>query len=311
VAVIREGGTPRRALAAGIAVALFVWVYVPAASAATIDVTPGPNAINNAIAQAHAGDVLRIHDGNYRRAVIVDKRLTLRGVGGRPLIDARCNQRIAIKVEANGVNFDHLKVVGAADTPQGPFPSELDVTGARTGVVHDVVVHDTCGGPEEGAEYGINIANTGAVEVSDNRATGGFSDAGIYVGFINDTDGKPLRVVRNDTYLNHQGIIIEDVRNQGIVQVANNNVHHNIGAGVEGSKTGIFIHRSSRVRVRGNTVRSNGEFGVNIDSASDHNRLIDNTITGNPVDLNNQGTANCGSGNTIGTRTGNPLIACP
>ena len=301
-------------LAAGIAgcVAAFLLACASNASAATIEVTPGPNAINNAIARAHNGDLLRIHDGTYPRAVTVDKRLTLRGVGGRPLVDARCNHRAAIKVLSNGVRFDHLKVVGAAETPsEGPFPSEVDIVGVATGAVHDVVIHDTCGAPEEGAEYGINVFNSGPVEVSGNKATGGFSDAGIYIGGIVDTGGDPLRVVGNQTYLNHQGIIVEDSGGDGIVQVANNNVHHNIGAGVEGNRNGIFLHRSDRVRIRNNTVRANGDAGVFLDSDSDHNRLIENTITGNPVDLLNDGTANCGSGNHIGSRSGNPLIPCP
>jgi parallel beta-helix repeat protein len=283
----------------------------PGALGATIEVTPGPQAISKAIDKAHNGDLLRIHDGTYGGAVTVDKRLTLRGVGGRPLIDARCNHRATINVPSGGVTLDQLKVVGAAENPSGPFPSEIDVRGVLSGTIHDIVIHDTCGGVGEGAEYGINVFNSGPVEVSDNNVTGGFSDAGIYIGGIVDTGGDPLRVVRNATYLNHQGIIIEDSGFDGLIQVGHNNVHHNTAAGVEGNRSGIFLHNSDRVRLRGNTVRNNGDFGVNFDPNSDHNRLIDNTITANPIDLSNEGSANCGFGNTIGTRSGNPLVACP
>src|SRR5213075_1629751 len=100
---------------------------VGSAHAATIDVTPGPNAIAKAIAKAHNGDVLRIHAGAYGGNFDVDKRLTLRGVGGRPLINAHCNFRAAITVSSSGFTLDHLKVVGAAEhSDQGPFPSEVD-----------------------------------------------------------------------------------------------------------------------------------------------------------------------------------------
>jgi parallel beta-helix repeat protein len=309
---IREGGA-RRALAGlvgGLTVALAL-VLASGALAATIEVTPGPNAINKALNQAHNGDTLRIHDGTYREAFDVTKRVTLRGVGGRPLIDARCKSRATISTTQSGVTLDHLKVVGAAEG-FGQFPSEVDFRGMPTGTIHDLVIHDTCGNTADGAEYGINVFGGGQVEVSDNQITGGFSDAGIYIGGIVDTGGGFLRVVRNATYLNHQGIIVEDSgpTASGIVQVAHNNIHHNTGNGVEGNRSGIFLHNSDRVRIRDNTVRNNGDFGVNLDPNSDNNRLFDNTITTNPTDLNNEGSANCGSGNTIGSTSGNPLGAC-
>jgi parallel beta-helix repeat protein len=284
---------------------------VPAALGATIEVTPGQNAINKGLAKAHNGDLLRIHDGTYREAFTVTKRVTLRGVGGRPLIDSRCKSRAAIQVNSGGVTLDHLKVVGAGEnSDQGPFPSEVDTRGVGTGKIHDLVLHDTCGGTDEGAEYGINVFNSGQVEVSDNKVTGGFSDAGIYIGGIVDTGGGLLRVVDNATYLNHQGVIVEDSGFDGIVQVANNNIHHNVGNGVEGSRAGIFLHNSDKVRIRNNTIRNNGDFGVNLDPNSDNNRLFENTITSNPTDLVNDGSGNCGSGNTIGSTSGNPLGSC-
>jgi parallel beta-helix repeat protein len=308
---IREGGPRGRALAGligGISV-LLTLAIVPSALAATIEVTPGPNAINKALNQANNGDTLRIHDGTYRGSIEIDKRVTLRGVGGRPLIDALCNNRATFVVAHTGVTLEHLKVVGAAEG-FGDFPSEVDARGTFTGTIHDLVIHDTCGGVGDGAEYGINVFNGGPVEVSDNKITGGFSDAGIYIGGIVDTGGDPLRVVRNDTYLNHQGIIVEDSGLSGIVQLAHNNAHHNTANGVEGNESGIFLHRSDKVRMRDNSVRNNGEFGVNLDPDSDHNRLFDNTITANPTDLNNEGTANCGSGNTFSSTSGNPLGNC-
>jgi len=300
------------ALSIGLA-AVAVLVLVPAASGTTFDIrSGGGNVINRTLDQAHNGDLIRIHDnGNYREAFTVDKRVTLRGVGGRPLIDSRCKSRATIQVSSGGVTLDHLKVVGAADNPdQGPFPSEVDARGVGTGKIHDLVIHDTCGGVHEGAEYGVNVFNSGQVEVSDNKVTGGFSDAGIYIGGIVDTGGGLLRVVNNATYLNHQGVIVEDSGFDGIVQVANNNIHHNVGNGVEGSRAGIFLHRSSKVRIRNNTIRNNGDFGINLDPDSDNNRLFDNTITSNPTDLVNDGSGNCGSGNTIGSRQGNPLLPC-
>ena len=249
--------------------------------------------------------------GPIARTFDVDKRVTLRGVGGRPLIDSRCKSRATITISSGGVTLTHLKVVGAGEnSSQGPFPSEVDARGVGTGKIHDIVIHDTCGGVADGAEYGINVFNSGQVEVSDNKVTGGFSDAGIYIGGIVDTAGGFLRVVNNATYLNHQGVIVEDSGFDGIVVVSNNNIHHNNGAGVEGLENGIFLHNSDKVRMRNNTVRNNGDSGINIDSNSDNNRLFDNTITSNPTDIVNDGSGNCGSGNTFSSASGNPLGNC-
>jgi parallel beta-helix repeat protein len=292
-------------------VALMVFAIAPSAMGATIEVTPGPNAIAKAIAKAHNGDLLRIHNGTYGGDFDVSKRLTLRGVGGRPVIDSHCNHRAGMTVSSPGFTLDNLKVVGAAENgSEGPYPSEVDVRGVASGKIHDLVLHDDCGGTDVGAEYGINVFNSGQVEVSDNKVTGGFSDAGIYIGGIVDTGSGQLRVINNATYLNHQGVIVEDSGFDGIVVLSNNNIHHNTGNGVEGSRAGIFLHNSDLVRMRNNTIRNNGDFGINLDPNSDNNRLFDNTVNSNPMDLVNDGSGNCGSGNTFGSTSGNPLGTC-
>jgi parallel beta-helix repeat protein len=305
----REGGLRRGAVAVVLALSLIG--FAANASAATIEVNPGVNAINKALDKAHNGDLLRVHDGTYREAFTVDKRVTIRGVGGRPLIDARCKSRATIRVVHGGVRLDHLKVVGAAEHPSGLFPSEVDFEFVRSGAIHDVVVHDPCGGVDEGAEYGINVFGSGPIAVSDNRATGGFSDAGIYIGGITDTRGGVLRVVNNASYRNHQGIIIENSAGpDSRIRVSRNRVRDNTIPGEAHPDTGIFINNSDRVRLRENTVRNNGHFGVNLSAGSDNNRLYENNITGNPIDLNNNGTGNCGASNIIHTEAGKPLSNC-
>jgi parallel beta-helix repeat protein len=299
----------RLAVAAG-ACALALAAVTATASANTIDVTPGPNAITNALHSASAGDTLRIHNGTYRESFTINKRVTLNGVGGRPVIDAQCDHRATMQVFHAGVTLNHLKVTGAAANPSGPYPSEVDVENVATGTIHDVVVRDHCGGSGVGAEYGINVFNSGQVDVTGDQATGGFSDAGIYIGGITDTGSGALRVARNAAFDNHQGVIIENSAG-GRILVVHNDVHDNTIGGDEGAPTGIFIHNSDTVRIRDNSVKHNGHFGVNLDSGSDHNALFDNVITGNPIDVNNDGSANCGSGNTIGSTAGTPLSTCP
>src|SRR4051812_44771532 len=144
---IREGGSRRGAPArrvVGLAVIAGVLALAPAALGATIEVRPGPNALHKALRNAHNGDTLRIHDGTYRESVAINKRVTLRGVGGRPTIDAQCGHRTTFLVNRGGFTLDHLRVVGAADGFGYP-PSEIDIEQIGSGTVHDVVVHNTCG----------------------------------------------------------------------------------------------------------------------------------------------------------------------
>jgi len=244
---LRRGALARRVV--GLAVAAGALMPAPAALGATIEVRPGSNALQKALNQAHRGDTLRIHDGTYREAVVINKRVTLRGVGGRPTIDARCDNRATFRVNSGGVTFDHLMVQGAGENPsQGPYPSEVDVENVNTGTIHDVVVRDTCGDADHGAEYGINVFNSGPVVVSNDRAIGGFSDAGIYIGGITDTGGDALKVVSNATFLSHQGIIIENSGANGIIQVANNNSHHNTDSGCRDRGGHRDLHQQQRRR---------------------------------------------------------------
>jgi parallel beta-helix repeat protein len=303
--------------AAVIACAVLSWAFTLAASAATIEVSPGPNAINRAIDTAHDGDTLLIHDGYYRESLTIDKRVTLKGAfDGRPVIDAGCKHRATIQVIHGGVRLGHLKVKGAAENPSGPYPSEIDIENVATGFVRNVFVHDSCGGTDTGAEYGVYVFNSGAVRVTGGRATGGFSGAGIYIRGITDTGSSTLEVAGNFIYGNHQGVIIEN-SSGGRIEVIYNYLRHNTIGGEEFQPTGLFINNSDRVRIIDNEIQTNGHFGVNLSAGSDYNRLIDNEIesngfNSNGANVNNDGFANCGSGNTgFSTVAGNPLVPCP
>jgi nitrous oxidase accessory protein len=286
------------------------------ASAATIEVSPGPSAINRAIDKAQDGDTLLIHDGTYRESLTIDKPVTLQGASdGRPVIDAGCKRRATIQVSHGHVRLKHLKVKGAARNPSGLDSSEIDIENVGTGIVRDVFVHDSCGGTDTGAEYGIKVFNSGAVKVTYGRATGGFGAAGIYLGAITDTGSGTLELAGTESFGNHQGVIVEN-SSGGRIELRYNYLRQNKIGGEEFQPTGLFIKNSDRVRVVDNEIQENGHFGVNLSVGSDHNALIDNEIEANGyatngVDVNNNGSANCGSGNTgISTVAGKPLSKC-
>jgi parallel beta-helix repeat protein len=296
--------TLRGALLAAAAAALLA---PGAASADAINVHPGPHAIQDAIAAASAGDTLRIHDGAYHESPRVTKSLTLKGVGGRPTINAGCDDDVALDVQHRGVSIKHLQVQGAEE---GPGPGyTINFIGIATGSVDDTVVKETCGGD---AEYGINIFDSGNLKITDNHPFGGFADAGIYVGGISSTRDHTLLVKGNEANGNNRGIIIEDSFDSDVdIKVVDNHTHDNTRGG-EGTPSGIFVHNSDHGLYKNNTTDDNGDYGIHVDPPSDDNAFIDNSSHGNGTsDFFNEGSGNCdGGGNSFGTTSGNGLVPC-
>jgi hypothetical protein len=270
-----------------------LWAASPA-SAATVNVHPGPHALRDAIRAAKSRDTLRIHQGRYKEHVTISKHLRLERVVGeaRPVIDARCKANDTILVHNDGVTLDGLKVVGA-DEGHGAFPSEVFYEGVRTGAAKNLVVRDTCD-----AEYGINLFATGAVQVIANKASG-FSDSGIYVGGITDTHGGRLNVRGNDLFGNNRGAIVEDTVDAANVRLSSNQIHDNDLSG-EGPPDGVFLHNTDGIYLVANSSTDNAGDGYHADVNSDNNVFLDNTAADNlGLAFNDEGTGNCGSGNSF------------
>ncbi len=263
-------------------------VIVPAgASAATINVHPGQNAIQRGINRADRGDVLRVHSGVYRGDVDVDKRVTLRGVGPElPIVDGQCDSIFVIDVQRNGVIVEDLKVKGAEDEI---FAAEVNFENIEKGTARDLVVRDSCGaGPEDGAGYGVNVYRGEELKVRRVNAKG-FSDAGIYIGSIDSTGSGRLLVADNETFGSAQGIIIEEVEPLADVLVKNNETYEN--------GKGFFGHISVGAVFEDNTIRDNTT-GIHLDPGSEDNEFSGNTLIDNTTNLLDEGEGNCGSGNS-------------
>jgi nitrous oxidase accessory protein NosD len=276
----------------------FAAALATSAAAKAIEVHPGPNALQHAIHAADPGDTLRVHGATYHEAVTVNKRVHIVGVGRkRPVIDGQCGTRYTVDVAANGVHLDHLKVVGG-DEGFGPYPGEVDFTGLDSGRAQDLVVHNTCD-----AEYGINVNSSKRIKLIGNRGSG-FDDSGIYIGDITSTGDGSLMVRGNSLFGNNRGIIVEDTVEHANVVVADNDSHDNDIPPGEGTPAGIFVHNSDGVRFAGNLLNGNGDgdtgYGIHFDLDSDHNRVLDNVARHNDTrNLLDEGTANCGSGNSF------------
>ena len=298
-------GRPKPLVALAIA-GLIVAVALPGAAVAKkrkpgIYVKPGPDAIGKAIDRAQPGQTLRIRRGVYHEAIVVDKPLRLMAAGRvRPVIDGDCATKITVSVVSAGVTLRRLKVVGASEG-FGSFPAEVDFNQVNTGRARGLVVRDTCD-----AEYGINVFDTGPVQIINNQARGGFSDAGIYIGGIQDTLGGALRVRDNVSYGSNRGAIIEQVEADADVRVTANRLFSNTSPGI-GQPTGLFLHIVREVLVYGNHVNGNGVYGIHLDPNSDFNRIFNNSAAGNPGgNFLDEGGGNCGSGNV-----GFSIPSCP
>ena len=266
----------------------------PAAHRATIEVYPGPNAVNDALAIANDGDTLNIHGGTYPEQVRVSTpNLTLQAAGdGVAIVDGGCAANTTLAIRAEGVTIEGLHVTGAAN---GFEPHEIDFSYVTTGSVIDTVEIDTCN-----AQYGINLFEAGSINVIGNF-TSGFSDSGIYVGFITSTPHGPLVVRGNTSDGNERGIIVEDISG-GTVRVLANHASNN-------QTSGIYLTGSTGVVVGNNRVLDNGTSGIELDPFSDHNLIRSNRAKGHQYDLaNDGGSGNCWMDNVYTTSFG--TISC-
>ena len=260
-------------------------------AATVIEVFPGPNAIQNALAQAVSGDTLNIHTGTYTEQFsITTTNLTLTAAGDGPVtVDGACVNGWTIQVLAAGVTIRRLTLKG------GTF-GEITFTGVPQGRILGSVATDSCAD----AEYGINVYKSGSIVVRNN-VTSGFADAGLYIGAITSTQFGPLLIDHNKTSANDRGIIIED-SSGGRIQASLNTVFDN-------TTSGIWLHNSDGVVVRGNTVTNDGADGIEVDPTSDDNTISFNTASGNTYDLANEGgTGNCFVSNVYTTSFGD--ITC-
>jgi parallel beta-helix repeat protein len=269
------------------AVTMFFFGFPDAGAAADIDVFPGSGTpFQDAIDDATAGDTLHLNAGTYPEAVVVTKRLTIigdvdtfrNGGPGAVTIQGGCSAEAAINIQADGVRLRGLRVFG------GSFFA-INVEGRSHVSVRATFSGATC----EGVEYGINVFNSTAVNVTRNFAQG-YGDAGVYFGGI--PAAADVRGFRNTSTGNHRGIIVEDCGLLGVRLKANV---------ARANETGIFLHNADGVSLVRNRARDNQDFGIHLDPTSDRNVLIDNTLSGNATDVINDGRLNCGQDNTFAT----------
>jgi nitrous oxidase accessory protein len=276
-----------------------------AAGAAVLQVRAGES-IAAALAAAQPGDTVQVAQGNYREHLVIDKRLTLQGIG-RPTISGGGTGDV-IRVRASDVTLQGLIV----------RDSGIDLTAQNAGIyiqpgsdratVQDCdLVYNLFGIWLEGSKEsrilrnrivgrrdlqsaargnGIQVYNTRAAQIIDNNIS--YSRDGLYVDVSQNAlfRGNKIHHLRygthfmttdhsvwenNEVYLNRGGLALMEVRNL--------TVRNNIAWG--NADHGIMLRTIQDSVITDNVVAANGR-GFFIYDA-EYNTLEHNLVVGNRI----------------------------
>jgi hypothetical protein len=220
----------QRNTAARLAPALLLWLAAGSASAATLSVGPGktyaaPCAAFNA---AKDGDTIEI-TGNtiYKGDVcgIARNNLTIRGVNGRPMIDANGANAMGKAiwvVSGNNVTVENVEMVGAKVPDQNGAALRLEGTGFT---LRQSFLHDN----ENGILSGANTASDILIEYSE-FGHNGFGDGythNLYIGNV-----KSLTFRYNYSHDANGG---HDLKSRALLNTIYNNRFSSTAPGQSGS----------------------------------------------------------------------------
>ena len=299
----------------------------PTLHAATVVVQPGQD-LQAAIAAAAPGDVVEVQRGQYRANLLIDKPLTLRGVG-RPTIDGGLTGD-TIRVTAPDVTLEGLIVRNSGSSLQNQNAGIYLYPGSHRAVVqHCDLAYNL---------FGLWIEKSNDVRIEGNLITGkrdfdsarrgngiqlyntkGAKIIGNNISFVRDAlyidvshhatfRGNKLHHSRygthymtsyynlwedNETYYNRGGLALMEVREQ---VVRNNRAWGN-------SDHGIMLRSVQDSVVEGNVVAGNnrGFFIYDVEYVELKNNLVVDNVVG--IHLSAGSTRNVVEGNDfIGNR---------
>ena len=316
-----------RAFLLRLACAALLGLATPWAWAATVSVQPGQD-LQAAITAAEPGDVVEVQRGHYRTNLLIDKPLTLRGLG-RPTVDGGL-QGDTIRVTAPDVVIEGLIVRDSGSSLKDQNAGIYLYPGAHRAVVrnndltynlfglwiekaNDVLIENNLitgkrdlNSAQRG--NGIQLYNTQRAQILNNNIS--FVRDALYVDVSHHAifRGNKLHHSRygthymtsyynlwenNDTYYNRGGLALMEVRDQ---TVRNNRAWGN-------SDHGIMLRSVQDAVVEGNVVAGNnrGFFIYDVEYATLKNNLVVDNVVG--VHLSAGSTRNVVEGNDfIGNR---------
>ena len=261
-----------------------------ASPAAVVDVFPGPGTpLQDAIDAASPRDTLELHPGTYNEAITITKSLRLQARNGDVTIAAGCIAPVAVTIAADDVLLrGEFFSVGNSSllSIEGGTTSVVDVQN-RDGVTikTGVLVEGGC----PGVQHGLNVLDSTNVRIRHVAVHGAtpYADAAIRV-----EASSRVTVSQTSVGPGARGIVVADCPLQSRILVKRTY----IGTGSSPEVTdGIVLENSDGVGVIANRTFSVLDTGIQLDSASDDNRLIANWVfepTGGP-NVVDDGTSNC------------------
>lgn len=259
------------------AVVLAAMIAAAPGATAELAVQPGES-IAAAIAQASPGDVITIARGRYEENVLIDKPLTLRGLGRPTLSGALMGD--TIRVASPDVTLANLIVSDSGDDLTSQNAGIYIQPGAHRATVMNCVVSYSLFGiwiedasdvrisgnlitgkrdyPSAQRGNGIQLHNTSGASISGNHIS--FVRDGIYVSWSHDAVFRNNRI--HDTrygthYMNSHNNVLEG-----------NEVYRNRG--------GLALMSSRDLRVRNNRVWNNSDQGIMLRTIQDS--IIENNV---------------------------------
>ncbi|NQE53040.1 Cell surface glycoprotein [ANME-1 cluster archaeon GoMg3.2] len=227
--------------------------------------------IQDAINNAKEGDTILVYSGIYYENVVVDKSVTLRGIG-HPIVDANGSDS-AITLTADGITLEGFTVANSGRWSQ--YDAGINVNSNNNNIRSNNVSNNSGSGIS--LSFSSNNNTITGNNASNNRK-------GIYL-----SSSCSNTITSNTARNNFVGIYLKESCNNNIT---GNNVSNN--------DDGIDLFFSSNNNVAGNNVRSN-EWGIAVFCSSN------NTITGNNVSSNRVGIGLTDSSNN-NTLTSNTFV---
>ncbi len=233
--------------------------------------------IQEAVAKAQSGDVIRIYPGTYSETVYIDKDdIVLSGVviGGQwPVMEGNKELNDAVLYSGNNITVENLQI-------QHYKGNAIMGQAGNNFLIRNNNIIDT-------GVYGI-FPEFGTNGLVTHNVLSGIEDAAIYVGMCDN-----IHVTNNEVFDNVAGIEIENTRHS---IVENNYVHNNTGGILVFITPGLPIKTTFDTIVRNNFVVNNNtpNFGIPgstvagippgtgiLNMAGDETTIEGNIITGN------------------------------
>ncbi len=193
-----------------------------------------------------AGHTITVDAGTYNENVVVNKALTLRGIG-MPVVDAGGNDS-AITLSVDGITLE-----GFTATNSGYLDAGIEVTSNNNSI--------TCNDATNSND-GIDLSSSCNNTIRGNTVTN--NDGGIDLSYSHNNI-----ITGNDITNSKWGF---DFYNSNNNTISNNNVNKN--------DYGMYLYSSKGNNIIGNTVCYNNNSGIFASSSSS------NTISGNNMDSN-------------------------